>query len=268
MKAQAETIRTDDFTMDFFRFGHGEKAFVILPGLSVESVLNYADAVAKAYSLLTDRFTVFVFDRRNELPAEYSVQEMARDTAAAFRVLGLEQVCLFGASQGGMIAMEIAAEAPELVSRLIIGSSSACITDEQYQAVGRWVQLAEAGNAGDLYLAFGEAVWPREVFEQSRNLLAESSKNVTEENLRRFVVLAEGLKDFDAREKLRKIACPVLVIGSADDRVLGADASGEIAKLLKDHTDVELYMYDGYGHAAYDTAPDYKERILRFLAQE
>jgi len=27
-------------------------------------------------------------------------------------------------------------------------------------------------------------------------------------------------------------------------------------------------MYDGYGHASYDTAPDYKDRILRFLIQE
>jgi len=24
-------------------------------------------------------------------------------------------------------------------------------------------------------------------------------------------------------------------------------------------------MYDGYGHAAYDTAPDYKARMLSFL---
>jgi hypothetical protein len=27
-------------------------------------------------------------------------------------------------------------------------------------------------------------------------------------------------------------------------------------------------MYDGYGHAAYDTAPDYKERILDFLREK
>ncbi len=26
-----------------------------------------------------------------------------------------------------------------------------------------------------------------------------------------------------------------------------------------------MYMYDGYGHAAYDTTLDYKERMLRFL---
>ena len=105
----------------------------------------------------------------------------------------------------------------------------------------------------------------REVFEQARELLAESAKSVTEEDLARFVVLAEGIKGFDFTGELRQIACPVLIIGSADDRVLGADSSEEIAEQLKDRPDCELYLYDGYGHAAYDLAPDYKERLLRFL---
>ena len=55
------------------------------------------------------------------------------------------------------------------------------------------------------------------------------------------------------------------MIGSKDDRVLGAEASEQIAENLKGREDVVLYMYDGFGHAAYDTAPDYKERILDFL---
>ena len=39
----------------------------------------------------------------------------------------------------------------------------------------------------------------------------------------------------------------------------------EIEEVMKDHPGFEIYMYDGYGHAAYDMAPDYKERILEFL---
>ena len=43
-----ETIKTDDFTMDYCRFGHGAEALVILPGLSVQRVMGLADAVAQA----------------------------------------------------------------------------------------------------------------------------------------------------------------------------------------------------------------------------
>ena len=143
--------------MDYFRFGRGEKTLVILPGLSVQSVMGSADAVADAYRALTDDFTVYLFDRRRDLPPSYTVQEMARDTTAAMEALGLADIYLLGVSQGGMMAMEIAAENPELVRGLALGSTSACVTEEPYETIGEWVQLARAGNAADLYQAFGAA---------------------------------------------------------------------------------------------------------------
>ena len=268
MDIQIETVRANGFSMDFFRFGNGGRTFVILPGLSVQSVMNYANSVSQSYRLLTDDFTVYVFDRRKELPAAYSVWEMAEDTAAAIRTLGLDRVCIFGASQGGMIGMAIAIRHPELVSRLVLGSTSACIGEEQFKTVENWIRLAGEGNAKDLCLAFGEAIYPPETFILFRDLLVKAAESVTGEELQRFRTLAESIKDFDVTDRLREIACPVLVIGSGNDRVLGSRASEQIAERLKGRPDCELYMYDGYGHAAYDLAPDYKERILRFLKKE
>ena len=191
--------------MDYFRFGHGKENFVILPGLSVQSVMGFAESVASAYQILTDDFTVYLFDRRKELPESYPVREMARDTAEVLRTLGLDQVYLFGASQGGMIAMEIAFEYPELVKKLILGSTAACMTDAGYQTVENWIRLAEAGEKTELYLAFGEAIYPKALFESSRDLLTLAAETVTDEELRRFIILAEGMKGFDVLEDLRKI---------------------------------------------------------------
>ena len=266
-KIRIETVAADDFTMDYFRFGHGDQTLVILPGLSVESVMKFADTVAPAYASFEDRFTVYVFDRRKELPPVYTNRDIARDTAAAIRALGLDRVCLFGASQGGMIAMCIAIEQPDLVSRLILGSTSSHVTDEQFRVIDGWIQLAKAGRTEDLYLVFGEAIYPQQVFEQAKVLLTESARGVTEEDLSRFAILAEGIRGFDVTDQLGKISCPVLVIGSLDDHVLGGEASGKIAEQLKGRADCELYMYDGYGHAVYDLAPDYKERMLDFLTR-
>ena len=67
------TVHTDTFSMDFFRFGKGEKTMVILPGLSVQSVMAVTDAVAAAYKPLEGVFTIYVFDRRKDLPPVYSV---------------------------------------------------------------------------------------------------------------------------------------------------------------------------------------------------
>lgn len=263
-----ETVQTASFSMDYVRFGRGKTPLVILPGLSVQSVMGSADAIANAYSLLAEDFTLYVFDRRKELPAACSLGGMARDTAEALQALGLGPVCLFGASQGGMIAMRLAIEHPDLVSKLILGSTSSHITEEQYRVIDGWVRLARAGKAEELYLAFGQAIYPQQVYEQAKGLLTESAKGVTEEDLRRFVILAEGIRGFDVTDQLGKIACPVLVIGSADDRVLGSEASETIAEALQDRPECELYLYDGYGHAVYDLAPDYKQRMLNFFTRE
>ena len=264
---RTETVITGDFSMDYFKFGCGDEVFVILPGLSVQSVMNSADAVAEAYGILTKRCTVYVFDRRKELPDTYSVFDMAADTAAALTALGIGKATVFGASQGGMIAAVMAAEYPELVENLILGSASAEVSDKQYQTVKKWIRLAKENNAYELYLSFGKALYPKETFERLRGALTDAAKTVTEKELMRFTVLARALKGFDAADELKKISCPTLILGSDDDRVLGADASLNIAKNLNKDTYRELYMYHGCGHAAYDTAANYKERILNFLTR-
>ena len=259
--SEIETVKTDSFTMDYFRFGNGERTLVIIPGLSVQSVMNYAGAIEESYKLLADDFTIYVMDRRKELPSHYSVSEMADDTAKAIKALGLNRVCIFGASQGGMIAMKIAIEYPELVESIILGSTSACISPAQYSFFEGLIKLAKEGNAEALNLAFGEALYPESVFEQSKELLIEAAKTVTDEDLQRFIIMTEGMKGFDITNELRKIACPVLVIGSRSDRVLGGEASVQIMEKLN----CEIFMYDDYGHAAYDLAPDYRERMLKFF---
>lgn len=262
-----ETVRTDAFTMDFFRFGKGEKPMVILPGLSVTGVMSSADAVAAAYAPMAKDFTVYVFDRRAELPSVYSVRQMAADTARAFLALGLRDTYLFGASQGGMMAMTIAIEHPELVRKMVLGSTAAHMREAQFRGIKRWIELAKKKDRVGLYLDFGEAIYPPEVFRQYRKALTAAGEAVTDADLKRFIILAEGTKNFNVADRLGEIRCPVFAIGATDDALLGSDATAQIANGLKDRPDFELYLYKGYGHAAFDTAPDYKERMLRFFLQ-
>ena len=251
--------------MEYFRFGEGKETFVILPGLSVQSVMPYADAVAEQYRLLSKDYTVYLFDRRKNLPDSYSVREMADDTAEAMNALGLSDICLFGASQGGMIALEIAVRRPEPVQKLILCSSAACVTENLAESIDLWISLAKEKDAEGLYLSFGERVYPPEIYAGSRELLKEAAKTVTEEDLIRFIILAEGIRGYDVTEDLRKLQCPVLAIGSYDDQVIGPEGTEQITRMLSGREGFVSHMYDGFGHAAYDTAPDYVKRIFDFL---
>ena len=88
---------------------------------------------------------------------------------------------------------------------------------------------------------------------------------MTDAELERFIILAEGTRGFDMTEELAKIRCPVLAVGVFEDAVLDSDATMEIAERLDCREDFRLYLYIGFGHAAFDTAPDYRERLLRFF---
>ena len=257
-------VNTGEFTMNYFTFGKGEKTFVILPGLSVQSVMPSAEIIANAYDVIAKEFTVYVFDRRNELPQSYSVYDMAEDTAAVFNALGLKDIYLFGASQGGMIAMTIVANHPELIKKLMLGSSSAHITNEQYKSIGKWIDLAKSKKRVALNLEMGRVLYPEALFEKFKDTLASLGESITDSDLERFITFTEGTKGFDVSKRIPDINCPVLSLGAKDDKVLPG-AAEDLERLFSGKENFESYMYNGFGHAAFDTAPDYKERLLQFM---
>ena len=250
--------------INYLRFGHGQRTLVIIPGLSLQSVMNFAAAIKASYKLLEKDFTIYLFDRRKDLPDKYSIAEMAEDTAQAIKSLKLDRVCLFGVSQGGMIAMQIAVTHPELVDSMIVGSTAARISQKAQKLFNSCVQLAKSGDAEALTLAFSQEVYSEQIFEQYKDLLINAAKTVTSDDLRRFVILTQGMDGFDVIKDLANINCPVLVIGAKDDKIFGEAEAVEIAEQLKGKP-CELFMYEGYGHAVYDFAPDYRERMLNFF---
>ncbi|MBP5739725.1 MAG: alpha/beta hydrolase [Spirochaetia bacterium] len=247
--------------MNYIKFGTGDKILVMLPGLSVKSVLLMGDAVKNAFSAYDKDYTIYLIDRREDVPPVYTVTDMARDTAEKMKELGLEDVCLFGASQGGMMAMLIAAWYPELVHKLVLGSSAAKITDLGNSVIDGWVSLAEKRDGVALYLDFLKKVYPAYLFDQFKDIFIATGKSVTDEEFARFIIIAKGAVDFDATSELDKIKCPVLVVGSEDDAVLGSAPSYDIARRLG----CRIHMYKDYGHDCYDTAPDFRDRMFKFF---
>ena len=266
-KVIVDSVHTDRVVMDYCRFGTGKKTLVILPGLSIQSIMESAGAIADAYAPLAADYTVYVFERRRELPASYTAADTAEDTAEAIRALGIEHVSVFGASYGGMVSMVLAVRYPELVDKMILASTTAELSEEQYQSIENWLRYAEEGDANALYHAFGKAVYPEAVYKQFIEAFDSAAKTVTEEELKKFITLAEGMKGFRITDELNKVQCPVLAIGDRQDQVV-FDAVEKIGQYMNKSSYYELYMYDGYGHAVYDLAPDFKERMLSFLAKD
>ena len=263
--AKIGTVRINGYEMDYCSFGSGDKTFVILPGLSIQSVMGSKDAIEDAYSVMKDDFTTYVFDRRKSVPDHYSIPDMADDTAEVMKEMGLTGAYVFGASQGGMIGLSLAIRHPELVKKLVLGSTSSHVWPTQRAVVDRWIELAGMGDREGLYQDYAKEIYPPEVYEQCKDSLNGIASSVTDEELKKFVILAGSIRGFNVTDELKKIKCPVLALGVYEDPVLDSDATMEIAENLDYREDFALYMYKGFGHAAFDTAPDYKKRMLDFL---
>ena len=139
-----QCVRTDGFEMEYARFGNGSRAMVVIPGLAIKSVMKSAASLQVPYKMFVEDFTLYFFDRRKDVEAGYSLEDMARDQVLAMRALGLKDVALYGVSQGGMVAQHIAATHPELVWKLVLGCSTSKPEPQQLEIIGNWARLARA----------------------------------------------------------------------------------------------------------------------------
>ena len=259
------TVSDSGMSMKYAVFGSGEKNFVILPGLSVHRVTESAAAIANAYGEIAKEYTVYVFDRAENMPDGYTVEDIARDTAAAMKALGIEKADIFGASQGGMIALTLAADFPEAVGSLILCSTAARCSDTLLAAVDEWIKYAKEKDQLKLLESFAEKVYSDATVKAYRDVLVSAEPAITDEEYRRFIVSAEACKTFDCLDRLSSVKCPALVIGSEGDRVMTADTSKQTADALG----CEIYLYgEEYGHAVYDEAADCITRYLDFLHKQ
>jgi len=261
-KVNLGCVKTANAEMEYAVFGKGEKVFVIIPGLSIKSVIESASAVARAYKAFGETHTVYLFDRRKDVNEGLTLNDMAEDIIDSMKALGLSRADVFGTSQGGMIAQLIAIKEPELVKNLVLGSSAARENGYARNVISQWIELALENESKKLAESFVEKLYSEKFVRKYGSFIIKMTSSCTEDELKRFIILAESCDGFDILSSLEKIKCPVLVLGAKEDKVLTGKASEEIAEKLG----CEIYMYPApYSHAVYDEAPDFKDRILEFL---
>lgn len=262
MSVIVSSVKVNGIETEYAKFGKGDKPFVIIPGLSIKSVIESAALVESAYSVFSEDFTVYLFDRRENVQEGLSVYDMADDIAKALDKLKIKNACVFGTSQGGMIAQVLAVKYPELVGKLVLASTASRINDYSKGVISKWIADAESGSVKELCEDFVNRLYTKEFAEKYGEGIIKYNSSCTEEELKKFVILAKACEGFDVYESLSDIKCPVFVIGAEGDSVLTSAASAEIAEKIN----CELYIYPKpYAHAVYDEAPDYKQKLIDFF---
>lgn len=254
-------IELDGTYMNVIQFGKGKKNLSIIAGVSLTGLEGLGEALENAFSIFLDEFTVYVFDRKKDLPEIYSIDEMAEDVYKCLRILGVDHTSVYGASQGGMIGQVLAINHPELVENLIVCSTICRINNKPDDVIKLWIEAAKAHDIEKVNMLFLEYVYSQSFIDSIKDNIPVLIKNGTDRDCDRFVTILKAILSFDVYDSLDKIQCPVLVLGDVNDKIFDSKCAYEIADKLK----CQIYLYDKYSHAVYDEAPDLKQRIFDFI---
>lgn len=141
-------VKIDNTEMEYVTFGNGTQPFIIIPGLgdALKTVRGTAVPFSYMYRTYAKYFKVYLFSRKNMIPKDYTIADMADDQAKVLKTLGISDACVMGVSQGGMISMHLAAKYPELVTKLVLANTAPYANDVIKTVVGTWIDMAKQGN--------------------------------------------------------------------------------------------------------------------------
>ena len=255
------SLALSKYSIDYIAFGKGKRPLVMIQGLNTNSVKGAGLGLALMYRIFAKEYTVYLFDRIPKVQSGVSVRDFATDIADAMDALGISHADILGVSQGGMIAQYLAIDRPDLINKMVLAFTLSKNNDTVKEAIGNWVSLTRRGDMKGLIADMAEKMYSEKYMKLYRPLLPLLTEMQRPKDTERFITLAESCLTCSTYDELHKIKCPVLVIGAECDKIVGADASREIAERMQ----CELYMYKNLGHAAYEEASDFNSRVYNFL---
>ena len=262
LSAKEGLIELNDGKMPYISFGRGSKALVMLPGLRLSGIEGSAKMAAWFYRIFAKDYAVYMLDKNDRLPEICTIHSLAEDTAGAMEKLGLKDAFVFGVSQGGMIAQDLAINHPELVSKLALGVTLSRNNDTVVSVVKHWIELAEGPGLPSVAEDYMYKGYSEKYLKKYKAFIPLALKTQRLMPKERFITLAKSCLTCSTYDKLEQIKCPVLVLGGRKDKIVTGEASLEIAEKLN----CGIHMYDELSHEAYNEAGDFNRRIYDFFA--
>lgn len=259
--AKEGKLHIGEVSFDYIQFGTGQKSLLMIQGLNTNGLKGAAVSLAYMYRMFAKEYTVYLFDRRVEVYEGITVKEFAMDIAAAMDELGLKNADVFGVSQGGMIAQYLAIERPDLARKLVLAVTASRNNVTVESVVKNWIAQTSQGDFKALVRDMAEKMYSDAYVKKYQLFMPLLTLVQKPKDVKRFLILAKACLTCNAYDELEKIQCPVFVIGGKKDKVVSGEASKEIAEKLG----CEIYMYEELGHAAYEEASDFNQRVFDFF---
>lgn len=230
----------------------------------------YARAFKKYYKVIT-------FDNRGIGKSggrgqPYTIRTIADDTVGLMDHLGLDKAHVLGASQGGMIAQEIAINYPERVGKLILVSTThgGWEVSEAHPDVLRVMGVKDSPDEVD-FRSVDIGKWIGVLISLSFNkrlyrmLLVPVAKVYMKwvAGVEGIIGQLEASPEYDTRDRLHLIEAPTLVMTGTEDRIMPPQHSDVIASRIPN---AKLVKVEGGSHAfLVEMRGRFRQEVLGFL---
>lgn len=211
---------------------------------------------------LSARFRLVRYDHRGHggsmVPDEpYRMDELGGDVLVLLDALGLDRVHLGGLSLGGMVAMWVAAHAPERVDRLALLCTSA-----GFGQPAAWAERAAAVRAGGTVAVADFLIgrWFTPAFAARQpDVVAWARRQLLDTPAAGYAACCGAIEVMDLEPVLGDITAPTLVIAGDDDPATPPVHAKRIAAGIPG---AQLEVLPGAAHLASVEQPDAVNRLL------
>jgi len=220
-------------------------------------------------SLLEPDFDCVTFDNRGiggsaEASGPFTIAEMADDALAVMDAAGLETAHVLGISMGGMIAQQLALQAPDRLRTLILGCTypggpgSALIAPED---AGPLLEAMGSGNLDRVIEAMYEVNLSPGFRDDPANFDDFKAMATAAPARQQTVQLQlQAVAGHDVQARLAEIAAPTLVIHGTEDRMIPV-ANGEL--IASRIPGARLEILEGVGHMFWWEQPERSAELVR-----
>ncbi|HVM72620.1 MAG TPA: alpha/beta hydrolase [Anaerolineales bacterium] len=250
--------------LPYNRMGNGPRTLVVFQGTVFENkplspLLNWV--YNSTYQPLEGDFTIYSVLRKPNLPAGYTMKNMADDYATMIREEFGESVDVIGLSSGGSIALYFAADHPELVRKLIIHSGAYTLSDSSRRIQMQVASLARQRKWMAAYVAqLSPGIKSRLVVWIGAFVAVLSSAPKDPSDL---VVATEAEDRHNFKDRLAEIQATTLVVAGTEDPFFSETLFRETAEGIPN---ARLILYKGMGHPAH--GKQFGRDVLMFLKEK
>lgn len=205
-------------------------------------------AVLFAFRGLARDRRVWLVNRRRGLAPDTTLADLAADHATALATAVDGPFDVLGVSTGGSVALQLAADRPDLVRRLVVVGAAHRVGDLGREVLRAVADLHERGDSRAAYRAFARA---STTSPTGQRLLGDlqwlSEPLVFGRHIDRsdWVAALRAEARFDLGDRLAEITAPTLVIGGDHDLAYPAALFRATADGVADG---RLALYPGRGH--------------------